>query len=69
MSTNVMISRLKGVVSMHKLNDELLIETYFKALQFAEVDFICILENEIEKRGLQTMITKKHETVTDSSIA
>lgn len=42
---------------MEQLSDELLIESYIKAIQLAlSPDFIALLEAEIKKRGLENLM-------------
>jgi developmental checkpoint coupling sporulation initiation to replication initiation len=42
---------------MSKLSDELLIESYYKAIDLKlSLDFICLIESEIEKRSLTNLI-------------
>lgn len=42
---------------MHKLSDELLIESYFKAIQLnLNKDFILLIEAEIHQRALSNKI-------------
>jgi developmental checkpoint coupling sporulation initiation to replication initiation len=42
---------------MGKLSDELLIESYYKAIDLKlSLDFISLIESEIEKRSLSNLI-------------
>ena len=44
---------------MKKITDQLLIESYFKAIELdLDKDFILVLEEELKRRGLSLIIPK-----------
>ncbi|MEH7590871.1 sporulation histidine kinase inhibitor Sda [Priestia megaterium] len=44
---------------MKKITDQLLIESYFKAIELdLDKDFILVLEEELKKRGLSLIVQK-----------
>ncbi|PES93501.1 sporulation histidine kinase inhibitor Sda [Priestia megaterium] len=44
---------------MKKITDQLLIESYFKAIELdLDKDFILILEEELKRRGLSLIVRK-----------
>lgn len=47
----------RGEVRMHKLSDELLIKSYFKAIELKlSKEFIRLIESEIKRRSLTDRI-------------
>jgi len=44
---------------MNKITDQLLIESYFKAIELdLDKDFILVLEEELKRRGLSLIVQK-----------
>ena len=49
-----MFANLVGIAKMENLSDELLIESYFKAMELKlSTDFVSLIKKEIDRRSLK----------------